>query len=124
MDCSVCMATSINKDKGIKNCDPFIVSYPENMDFSMTFLGLTKPYRESRIAACSSISQRNNGDVAAGSQNGITRWRFPRANGALIPADNCWEKIGSISGCLWSLSQTPFSLPKQARGVTSLKKLC
>jgi len=39
------------------------------MDFSMTFLGLTKPYRESRIAACSSISQRNNGDVAAGSQN-------------------------------------------------------
>ena len=30
------------------------------------------------------------------------------------------EKIGLISGCLWSLSQTPFSLPKQAQGVTGV----
>jgi hypothetical protein len=38
------------------------------------------------------------------------------------------EKIESVSGCLWSLSQTPFSLPKQAQGVTgaqhSGEKLC
>ncbi|RIK30426.1 MAG: hypothetical protein DCC56_08870 [Anaerolineae bacterium] len=26
------------------------------------------------------------------------------------------ENIGLISGCLWSLSQTPFSLPKKAHG--------
>jgi len=34
------------------------------------------------------------------------------------------KKIEWISGCLWSFSQTPFSLPKQAQGVTGLKKLC
>ena len=54
---------------------------------------------------------------------GITRWRFPRSNGALTPARNCREKIGLISGCLWSLSQTPFSLPNKHEEQPGLKKL-
>jgi hypothetical protein len=110
------------------------VSYPEFAEISITIFGLDEAlscvYNRRH---CSTSLQSSSGDLATGSHgfdacvstpNGITRWRFPRANGALIPAGNCWEKIGSISGCLWSLSQTPFSLPKQAPGATGLKKLC
>jgi len=62
-------------------------------------------------------------------RGGTTRWRFPRANGALRTSLSFHErdqgrglKIGSISGCLWRLSQTPFSFPKQAQGATGFKK--
>ena len=105
------------------------------MIFQSPFLDLTQPCCESTIAACSRNAQLNSGDIAAGSRASVRRnctayltinWDhevevLPCERDA-NPGENTPGENRLISGCLWSLSQTPFSLPKQAQGATELKK--
>ena len=114
-------------------------SYPKHADLSITFLGLTQPLAKSTIAACSRSSQLNRGDVAAGSR----LWRdhevevLPCERGANRPQpfakhtvvlpegeENQAKKSNGSADASGVRHRLLFSLPKQAQGVTGLKKLC